>query len=612
MNARRRVAEILLLSLLLPLVITLAALQYRWLDKARAADTQRMAAGLSRSAKELTSLVTAQLSALQILFQVDAEDVRTRSWSGFASQWAYWRAHAPFPGLVRDVYLVSPGKGAGATVRQYDPVGRAFREEVPARVSAVASIAGALYPGGGAETAYLAPGLEHFLDIPAVVIPIFGTLPFGPSAFVCVLLDRTVLERDVLPSIVRESFGGDVDERDYDIELIDVSLGRMLYPSGRTVDRAALDAPDLLMPIPAASGKMVVVGQVAQGGGQVSSDAEPSLDLISTLNLMNGKVLTARTQNDAANSLSGFMAGTSTMVEGSNGWLLAVRHRSGSIDRATRDAMLGNLALSLGILLVLGASVVLLYLSFRRAREATARQREFVATVSHELRTPLAVICSAGENLSDGLVRDPDRVKGYGETIRREGRRLRDMVEKVLALSSGRPAGTSRTAAGGAGGEVDVAEIVRAAVALQAAACAEKGIRLEAEIAPNVGTVPGDSAALRAAVQNLVDNAVIHGGAGGVVRVSVSERAGRRGTEIRVRVEDRGKGIARNDLAHLFEPFYRGAAAVADQTPGSGLGLAIAQRAARAHGGAVTVESAPGKGSVFTLMLPGARGPRTI
>jgi signal transduction histidine kinase len=101
---------------------------------------------------------------------------------------------------------------------------------------------------------------------------------------------------------------------------------------------------------------------------------------------------------------------------------------------------------------------------------------------------------------------------------------------------------------------------------------------------------------------------VKYGGGTPWVRVSVhAGRGGRRSTaDVLVTVEDRGLGIAAEDRAHVFEPFYRGRDAVARQIQGSGLGLSLVARIAAAHGGRVTLESEPGRGSRFTLHLPAA------
>ena len=109
---------------------------------------------------------------------------------------------------------------------------------------------------------------------------------------------------------------------------------------------------------------------------------------------------------------------------------------------SSRSSRRRNLAISAGVLGLLGAAFVLVIAAAQRQRRLARQQMEFVASVSHELRTPLAVICSAGENLADGVVADAAQVKTYGSLIETEGRRLGDMVERVMefaGISSGAP-----------------------------------------------------------------------------------------------------------------------------------------------------------------------------
>jgi signal transduction histidine kinase len=116
--------------------------------------------------------------------------------------------------------------------------------------------------------------------------------------------------------------------------------------------------------------------------------------------------------------------------------------------------------------------------------------------------------------------------------------------------------------------------------------------------------VRAERSALRRAVANLLQNAILHGGDGGFVglRAEPSGPEGQR--KVRITVEDRGRGIPAAEVPHLFEPFFRGAEAVSSQTRGSGLGLSLVKRIVDAHGGAVEVTTAPGQGSTFTIVLP--------
>src|SRR5204862_7705270 len=113
-------------------------------------------------------------------------------------------------------------------------------------------------------------------------------------------------------------------------------------------------------------------------------------------------------------------------------WALLVKHRAGSLERAVEQLRKRNLAISFGVLLVLGAGLITLVISSQRARTLGRLQMEFAAGVSHELRTPLAVIRSAAYNLRRGIVHDKEGVEQYASIVQEEARRLSDMVEEVL------------------------------------------------------------------------------------------------------------------------------------------------------------------------------------
>jgi signal transduction histidine kinase len=281
-------------------------------------------------------------------------------------------------------------------------------------------------------------------------------------------------------------------------------------------------------------------------------------------------------------------------------WRLVVQHASGSLETAVASVRRRNLGISFGMLLLLSVSVGLLAAASRRAHRLAEQQMEFVAGVTHELRTPVAVIRSAAENLSHGVVGNAERVKRYGTVIESEARRLGEMIESVLqyaGLESG--GGLGNTA------PVSPAEIVNAAVDTAIAAAGAGALTVQRDIAPDLPNVIGDAGALRSAVQNLLANAVKYGGPDRWVGVKAEHVAGRH-PEICVTVSDHGAGIPPEDLPHIFEPFYRGSDAVAGQIHGNGLGLSLVKRIVEAHGGRVAVSSKPNAGTTFTLTLPAA------
>jgi signal transduction histidine kinase len=226
---------------------------------------------------------------------------------------------------------------------------------------------------------------------------------------------------------------------------------------------------------------------------------------------------------------------------------------------------------------------------------------DFVAAVSHELRTPLAVIRSAAQNLSAGVVHEPAQARRYGELIESEGRRLTEMVEQVLEY-----AGLEAHRRPPLAHLVDAGALVSDTVSSCSALFAEEGFDVTVGVAPNLPAVAADEGALRRAVTNLLMNALKHAASGRSVAVDVRAASSTAGAGVEIAVTDKGPGIPAEDLSHIFEPFYRGRHATEQQIHGNGLGLSLVQRIAEANGGRVTVKSAPGAGATFTLHLPAA------
>jgi signal transduction histidine kinase len=260
-----------------------------------------------------------------------------------------------------------------------------------------------------------------------------------------------------------------------------------------------------------------------------------------------------------------------------------------------------NLAISFAILFVMAAAIVMLFLSTRRAQRLAELQMEFVAGVSHELRTPLAIICSAADNLADGLVANPPQIRRYGGLIRGEGHRLSQMVEQILRF-----AGLEAGHAGCDLRPVDVAAVIERAVTACQTPLEESGCEMVRHIDPGLPPVMADETSLAHCVGNLIGNALKYGKDG--KWVGVTARMADNGSELRITVEDKGPGVAPADLPYIFDPFYRGSKAISDQIHGAGLGLSLVKRIMEAHGGAVEVAGRRGGGACFTLRLKTENG----
>jgi signal transduction histidine kinase len=176
------------------------------------------------------------------------------------------------------------------------------------------------------------------------------------------------------------------------------------------------------------------------------------------------------------------------------------------------------------------------------------------------------------------------------------------MVERVLDLA-GTYSGQRRWRLE----PVAVEPLLRDAAAIVEATAGERGLRILTRIDGDLPRVRAERSALGRAVANLLQNAVLHGGDGGHVELCAGADSSGGEETVRISVEDRGRGIPAPEVPHLFDPFFRGAQAVALQTRGSGLGLCLVDRIVRAHGGRVEVDTESGRGSVFAIVLPAVR-----
>jgi len=209
---------------------------------------------------------------------------------------------------------------------------------------------------------------------------------------------------------------------------------------------------------------------------------------------------------------------------------------------------------------------------------------EFVAHVSHELRTPLTAMQLSVANLQDGVVA-ADRQKEVLDRVGGDIERLIKLVNEVLDIArieAGRLELTAEPFA--------LDGMVREAVEKLRPLAERKGVKLQLEGTP--ATFTGDRAKLHQVVTNLVDNAIKFTPAGGRVGIVVGPG--------RIAVLDTGAGIAAEHLPRIFDRFARAGAVNA----GAGLGLSITKKIVELHGGAIAVESAPGKGTTFTVTLP--------
>ncbi|MFN8051981.1 MAG: ATP-binding protein [Acidimicrobiales bacterium] len=228
-------------------------------------------------------------------------------------------------------------------------------------------------------------------------------------------------------------------------------------------------------------------------------------------------------------------------------------------------------------------------------QEALERsRRELVAWVSHDLRTPLAGIRVMAEALSDGVVDDPETVAGYHRRIQVEAERLARLVDDLFELSRLQVERVSLAVE-----RISLGDLVSDAVASAAPTAGAKGVELTGELVGPAPELDVSSPEMLRVVQNLLDNAIRHTPAGGVVKVEVRHTGG----HAELAVEDGCGGIPHTDIERVFDLAYRGDSARTPAHGGGGLGLAIARGLVEAHAGVIDVRNVDG-GCRFTVRLP--------
>jgi signal transduction histidine kinase len=572
----------LLSAALLVLLPTLAVLQYRWVGQVSLAERERMQRNLRNAAIQFRDSFDVEVGRAFAALQVGANTARDGFSEPYSDRYEAWVATAEYPEIVADVFLIDAPDGT-LRARQWDAARHAFFEVESGWPAPLAS----WLPEFERQLADFDPApfgrrgpFPAFADDEMLLVAPLRN--FGPPrepgpppppvfGYTVVQLDRQFIVDDVLPALSRQFFIHSEGDS-YRVAVVKADQTEtVIYQSNPEMPVHA-DSADATQAFfgPRASGFFGRRGGGREGGGGFGPPPPGP-------------------RGDGPGPPPNL-----------GRWLVAVQHASGSLEAAVASVRRRNLGISFGVLLLLSVSVALLAQASRRAQRLARLQMEFVAGVSHELRTPIAVIRSAAENLSQGVVGGSDRVKQYGRVMEGEARRLGDMLESVLqyaGVESGRGLGPLAPLA--------PADLIDQAIE-SARVSANSSAEVERVIPPELPAIVGDHAALKSAIQNLVVNAFKYGGNAQWVGVRAEQVTRGRKSEVHITVEDRGPGIPAQELPHIFEPFYRGAYAVGEQIHGNGLGLSLVQRIVRAHGGSVSVRARESGGTAFTIVLPAA------
>ena len=635
----RMLALALALLALLPL---LAGLQYRWLGQVSEGERERKKSVLTTMARQFCHDFDRELTNIYLYFQptsIPVDGNADQSQYDFTAIYRRWRETAAHPKLIKEVYQTQPGENDRRLSRYNSETGafelcewpgnmsnlrkkldeeRAGDELLQARLRESIKLKMKVRGEGGPRQIMFQLRLNSVdEDLPGLIIPISSpsdedVMPvLGLRSYRIIAFDADYIGRELIPELAGRHFGDSAGE--YTIAVTNRGQAdHVIYRSDAGITAPALASGDVT-----AGFFRILFDETDKfifahfRNPDVNASPGAAVQLKRSFSHQQiaigvaGDSKSAKNENVSASStpppdpIAKGIARSLLDRNNEGAWRLVVKHRAGSLEAAVAGARRRNLAISFGILLLLGVSVGFIMLSSRRAQRLATQQMEFVAGVSHELRTPLAVICSAAENLADGVIDNRDQIKRYGGLIRDEGRRLTGMVEQVLEFAgaqSGRKNYELRP--------TELNQVIEDAVMACRLQLAEGGFEIERKIAAHLPMVKADADALSRAIQNLLSNAMKYSGGSRWIGLSAEPAKTAGGEEVQIRISDRGLGIATSEQERVFEPFYRGKEAQTVQIRGNGLGLSLVKHIIAAHGGRVSVESKIGQGSVFILYLP--------
>lgn len=627
----------MLALVMLGLLATLATLQYHWLGQISEAESERLKRTLKASSASFSQDFDREVTLAYSVFQLDHHVVGQPDLTPkLAERFSLWQSSAPNPRLVSEVYLATENDRGFQLARfnssqsKLEPI--EWTDELKKTKTSIEN-AFAQQQNRQDEKEKLPHASSAGFnvvepDIPALVIPVIPEFPVVletpvgreeiplhiPTEYVIVKLNIDFIKNDFIPNLSKKYFSGTYG-LDYNISVLNPDNQTLVYNSNTNEEKklSGSDASISLFrirmeeipPIFLLSTKVERrrIGKTAIYESHVQrAHGVPKTDVIvnqsqSVTSETSGDNIKMRVVDKAVGGDVTFQTFVEEVPTGH--WTLLVQHRTGSLETFVANARRQNLLISFGILLLLAASLSLIVIATRRSQLLAKRQLEFVSSVSHEFRTPLAVIRAAGENMADGIIESPVQVEKYGKLVLGEGRRLTEMVEQVLEF-------------GGAQAKrkhlefrpVAIKEVIDNAINACQPLLTEKHFTVETKINSDLPLIEAEANSLSRAIQNLINNAIKYDELERWISVKAYLAENQKRNEIVISVEDKGRGIAAEELKNIFEPFYRVRDVVDAQIHGNGLGLSLVKQTVKAHKGKVSVTSETGKGSTFFIHLP--------
>lgn len=560
----------IIIGITFPLLGTLAWNQFNWLQELRNREQRRIKFSMTNSAQVLTARVQEEILFLPSMLQIRPQD-NTEIEKMFIQRFHFWQYYCLFPEMVSHVFLIDPDTkvltelGQDGFIIASDPV---LAEEIRTSFG---------------ENNFEGSKIEDTEKEIRIIMPMIGSKK-SRNIVLCVF-DKSILFRDVIPAIAKKSFES---TNLYAYRIVDTRSNTVIFDSLPNDNENAFKNPDI---------EISVFDKL-----HLPSFRQPP-DFF-TERIPDGYVETfsfikERTKIDMPVSPDQNQSRAFSFL------VLQIVNRDGSLAKLSKQATVQNAIISFGTVILLTLVMIVLVEATRRSRSLAVKQQEFIATITHELKTPLAVISSASQNLTDGLVRDQKKVEQYGSVIKKEALRLTVSIEHFLLYSNTNSLSKLRVT------YCEVADLVQTALKFTEEERQRHDFRTEIILPEGPVYIRGDKIALESVFQNITQNVIIHAKEGkylGII-VSLEESSQKhRKSFVTIKFRDKGPGISSSEQKLIFEPFTRGKRAVEGQIPGNGIGLNLVKRIVTVHGGTVMIESKLSYGCTFIIKLPASKG----
>src|SRR4051812_8831056 len=625
-QARDRLLRWVAIPAMAAVLVVLAILQYRWSGQVSEATRGQMLANLHASLMGFRQDFAHEIGAVAVEIRTVADNAKNPA--ELNEEFHRLQQTAAHPNLVSHIYL-----WADPTHQQpfrFDPASSQFERtawpsEFDPMQQRLLEITMAHHPAAGGPEAHTGHRRSEFgpprnfvrhrrqgvgrtgmmrghmpemmmpwaidQSIPAIACPIRrqmsseGPVNRADVTWLIIQLNPNVLKKEIFSELTQKFFGSPSGMDYYvAVRVVGNDAERVVYSSGPGAGEEKNQPVDAALNL---IGPPFGHGGPADAGMEFFSPARPRADHGPQSDEQHMAALERMPRFDPFH-----------YAENQGMWQVSATHKSGSVEAAVGALRRRNLLASFGVLGVLAITMGLIVVASQRARRLARLQMDFVAGVSHELRTPLAVISSAAENIADGVVEDKQQLVRYGNTIVKQSRQLTQLVEQVLLFAA------TQQQRNLGHGRVNVSEVIDAALEGTSSEVAAAGFTVERRIESALPAGDADFAALVRSLQNLITNAVKYGGDKRWLQISAAavKDNGRMG-EVKLTVEDKGIGISKDEIKHIFEPFYRSPAVSESGIHGTGLGLTLTQTIVEAMGGRITASSELGKGSAFSIHL---------